>query len=57
MNKVGGITMSDLKTYYIAKVITTVVLAKRQIHRPMEWNRNNRKDPERLKEKEGGSSG
>lgn len=45
MNKVGGITMSDVKTYYIAKVIKTVVLAKRQIHRSMEWNRNNRNRP------------
>jgi len=40
--------MSDLKTYYIAKVITTVVLAKRQIHRPMEWNRNNRNRPKNI---------
>ena len=40
--------MSDLKTYYIAKVIMTVVLAKRQIHRSMEWNRNNRNRPTKI---------
>lgn len=37
-NKVRGITLSDIKAYYIATEIDFVVLGKGQKHRLMEQN-------------------
>ena len=47
-NRTGGITLPDFRLYYKATYKNSMILAQKQKHRSMEWDRKPRNKPTHL---------